>query len=66
MECELEKGKFPRCNIILTLRVPTIDGVGPVDGYHHSAEEEYLKIPGLYQNVDLVARFLNHFGSFKG
>jgi glutamate carboxypeptidase len=47
-------------NFTAALGKPTLDGVGPIGGGHHS-ESEFLSIPSLYQRIDLLARFLYQF-----
>lgn len=44
-------------NFTSVLGVPTIDGVGPQGGGHHS-EAEYLELPSLEKRIALLAEFL--------
>ena len=49
-------------NFTAALGTPTLDGVGPIGGGHHS-ESEFLNLPSLFQRVDLLAGFLDKFAS---
>ncbi|NLG84326.1 MAG: M20 family metallopeptidase [Firmicutes bacterium] len=44
-------------NLVAALGVPTLDGLGPAGGGHHSAAE-FMSIPSLYRRVELLAEFL--------
>ena len=44
-------------NFTSALGVPTIDGVGPQGGGHHS-EAEYLELPSLERRITLLTEFL--------
>ena len=44
-------------NFTAALGIPTLDGLGPSGGGHHSADE-YLSVPSLFQRIDLLAEFL--------
>ncbi len=44
-------------NFTSALGIPTIDGVGPIGGGHHS-EAEYLSIPSLYKRIKILGEFL--------
>ncbi len=46
-------------NFTAALGIPTIDGVGPVGGGHHS-EAEYLSIPSLQNRIMILGEFLKH------
>lgn len=52
-----ESGGGSDANLAATTGVPTIDGLGPVGGGHHS-EDEYLVIPSLWRRIELLAEFL--------
>ncbi|HYH02952.1 MAG TPA: M20/M25/M40 family metallo-hydrolase, partial [Bacillota bacterium] len=47
-------------NFAAAIGTPVVDGVGPVGGGHHSAEE-YLNIPSMFFRIDLLARCLKKF-----
>lgn len=53
----LESGGGSDANLVAELGVPTIDGLGPVGGGHHS-EAEYMSVPGLTQRIQLLTHFL--------
>ncbi len=64
-EIGIELGTFQSgggsdANFAAALGVPTVDGVGPIGGGHHS-EAEFLNIPSLYRRIDLLERFLQVF-----
>lgn len=44
-------------NFTSALGIPTIDGVGPKGGGHHS-ESEYLELPSLKRRISLLTEFL--------
>lgn len=44
-------------NFTAAIGTPTLDGIGPIGGGHHS-ESEFLSLPSLHQRIDLLARFL--------
>ncbi|MCL6590740.1 MAG: M20 family metallopeptidase [Firmicutes bacterium] len=44
-------------NFTAALGTPTLDGLGPIGGGHHS-ESEFLSLPSLQQRIDLLSRFL--------
>jgi glutamate carboxypeptidase len=44
-------------NFTSALGIPTIDGVGPQGGGHHS-EAEYLELPSFARRIDLLTEFL--------
>jgi glutamate carboxypeptidase len=44
-------------NFTAALGIPTLDGLGPIGGGHHS-ESEFLSLPSLPQRIDLLSRFL--------
>lgn len=47
-------------NFVAAVGTPVVDGVGPVGGGHHSAEE-YLNIPSMFFRIDLLAQCLKKF-----
>lgn len=53
----VESGGGSDANFTSALGIPTIDGVGPIGGGHHS-EDEYLNIPSLESRINLLASFL--------
>lgn len=53
----LESGGGSDANLAAQSGVPTLDGLGPVGGGHHSARE-YLEIPSLYLRIRLLTAFL--------
>ena len=53
----VESGGGSDANFTGALGVPTIDGVGPIGGGHHS-EDEYLNIPSMERRINLLASFL--------
>jgi glutamate carboxypeptidase len=58
-----QSGGGSDANITAAQGIPTIDGVGPIGGGHHS-EEEYLNITSLHQRIELLARFLKVMESY--
>lgn len=58
----LESGGGSDANLTAAIGIPTIDGLGPVGGGHHS-EAEYMNIPSLEQRINLLAGFLRIFPS---
>lgn len=56
----LESGGGSDANFTAALGVPTVDGLGPIGGGHHS-EEEYMNIPSLERRIKLLASFLRAF-----
>lgn len=53
----VESGGGSDANFAGALGAPTIDGVGPIGGGHHS-EAEYLNIPSLESRINLLVSFL--------
>ncbi len=53
----VESGGGSDANFTGALGAPTIDGVGPIGGGHHS-ETEYMNIPSLESRINLLAGFL--------
>lgn len=53
----VESGGGSDANFTGALGVPTIDGLGPIGGGHHS-EAEYMSIPSLEGRINLLASFL--------
>jgi glutamate carboxypeptidase len=56
----LESGGGSDANFTAAMGVPTVDGLGPIGGGHHS-EEEYMNIPSLERRIKLLAGFLRAF-----
>jgi glutamate carboxypeptidase len=56
----LESGGGSDANFTAALGIPTVDGLGPIGGGHHS-EEEYMNIPSLERRINLLANFLKVF-----
>lgn len=54
----LESGGGSDANFTAAMGIPTLDGVGPVGGGHHS-DQEYLNVPSLFQRIKLLTNFLN-------
>lgn len=53
----LESGGGSDANLVATVGVPVLDGLGPIGGGHHTAEE-YLELPSLRQRIELLTEFL--------
>lgn len=53
----IESGGGSDANFTGALGIPTIDGLGPIGGGHHS-EAEYMSIPSLGGRINLLANFL--------
>ncbi len=53
----LESGGGSDANFAAALGAPTIDGLGPIGGGHHS-EAEYMNIPSLERRINLLASFI--------
>ncbi len=53
----IESGGGSDANFAGALGVPTIDGVGPIGGGHHS-EAEYMNIPSMERRIKLLENFL--------
>jgi glutamate carboxypeptidase len=56
----MESGGGSDANFTAALGIPTVDGLGPIGGGHHS-EEEYMNIPSLERRINLLASFLRAF-----
>lgn len=56
----LESGGGSDANFTAALGVPTVDGLGPIGGGHHS-EGEYMNISSLERRIKLLASFLRAF-----
>lgn len=59
-----QSGGGSDANFTAALGVPTIDGVGPVGGGHHS-EDEYLVLPSLFRRIEILAHFLKRWPEFQ-
>ncbi|HOJ77907.1 MAG TPA: M20 family metallopeptidase [Bacillota bacterium] len=57
---KVESGGGSDANLAAETGVPSIDGLGPIGGGHHS-ESEYMVISSLQQRIDLLAEFLRTF-----
>lgn len=55
-----QSGGGSDANFTAALGIPTIDGVGPIGGGHHS-EDEFLNIPSLFKRIEILAEFLKGF-----
>ena len=53
----VESGGGSDANFTGALGIPTIDGLGPIGGGHHS-EAEYMNVPSLGRRINLLASFL--------
>lgn len=53
----LESGGGSDANFAAALGAPTVDGLGPIGGGHHS-ETEYMNIPSMERRINLLASFL--------
>lgn len=54
-----QSGGGSDANFTAALGIPTVDGVGPIGGGHHS-DAEYLSLPSLWQRIQLLAGFFKY------
>ncbi|NLW48633.1 MAG: M20 family metallopeptidase [Firmicutes bacterium] len=59
----IESGGGSDANFTAALGIPTVDGLGPIGGGHHS-EEEYMNISSLERRINLLAGFLKAFPEY--
>ncbi len=58
---KMESGGGSDANFAAAIGIPTLDGLGPTGGGHHS-ESEYLIIESLAERIKLLAAFLQYLG----